>query len=374
MNSTRKTTAPTLLQMDEAMEWVQRLSDDSNPSEKDITDWLLWYESAPGNQQAFDELQRFWTQLGEFGERSEFAARPDTEGEGTYTGAIRVRAAWTRDVDERNSRWKRACRPLLFGSLAAVALVVVFLGSLYFRHGPELTRKLTPGRPAAESADLPVRHTRLPDGSSVDLAARASLAVEYTVAQRALELTSGEAFFSVAPNRSRPFVVKTSTVRVLAVGTKFNVRKESDRVIVTVVEGVVAVSAAPAESLSAADERATPPITLNAGNEVTWFTGTGKRVVRAMAPDRALAWREGRLDYVNETLATVVADLNRYSNTRVIIRDPRLEQMTYTGTVFIQSLDEWLQAMPSEFPIKVVRENAQVALEPLARQHPADGE
>jgi ferric-dicitrate binding protein FerR (iron transport regulator) len=58
----------------------------------------------------------------------------------------------------------------------------------------------------------------------------------------------------------------------------------------------------------------------------------------------------------------VVADVNRYSSRKLIISDPAVARMTYTGTVLIGSIDEWLRAMPGEFPIKVIAADSSVSL------------
>jgi transmembrane sensor len=321
--------------MDQAMQWVQRLSED-NASDKDLLAWLSWYEGDERHRQAFDEMQSFWNQLGDAGRSAGFHARL---------------AVMERDEDR-----PRYSAHLFSGAIAATVLLVGMAAVIAWHPWTARIRET-----AANNTQPPeeprVRHTQLPDGSSVDLAARTSLTVQYTPDQRTLKLENGEAFFSVAPNHERPFVVKTSALQVRAVGTKFDVREESDRVLVTVVQGIVDVSPMDQDSKGAGR-----PIRLNAGNEVTWLKNSGERIVRATAPERALAWRDGRLDYVNETLATVVSDINRYSNTRIVIHDPSVEKMTYTGTVLLQSIDEWLHAMPSEFPIKVVHESSQVAL------------
>ena len=317
------------------MQWVQRLSED-NASDKELLAWLSWYEGDERHRQAFDEMQSFWNQLGDADRTTGFYSR--------------------FDVLERDKDRPRYLAQLFSGAIAATVLLVGMAGALGWHSGT--TRAPEARADSSQSFEQPrVRHTQLPDGSSVDLAARTSLSVQYTPQQRTLKLENGEAFFSVAPNHERPFVVKTSAVQVRAVGTKFDVREENDRVMVTVVQGIVDVSPTDQDG-----KGAVRPIRLNAGNEVTWLKHSGERIVRSTSPERALAWRDGRLDYVNETLATVVSDINRYSNTRIVIQDPNVEKMTYTGTVLLQSIDEWLHAMPSEFPIKVVHEPSQVAL------------
>ena len=79
----------------------------------------------------------------------------------------------------------------------------------------------------------------LPDGSQVDFGARSALDVEFTGNQRHLELRTGQAFFRVKHDAHHPFVVEAGPVRVMAVGTAFDVRKTGTQVTVTVQEGTV---------------------------------------------------------------------------------------------------------------------------------------
>jgi len=66
-------------------------------------------------------------------------------------------------------------------------------------------------------------------------------------------------------------------------------------------------------------------------------------------------------------LSAVVADINRYSSRKRIIIDPALAQLTYTGTVLMGSIDEWLSAMPGEFPIRVISTDSSFSLVPSGK-------
>jgi transmembrane sensor len=67
----------------------------------------------------------------------------------------------------------------------------------------------------------------------------------------------------------------------------------------------------------------------------------------------ATAWRSGVLKFVDEPLQNVVADLNRYTERKIIIGDPSLNALPYTGTVFAERIDQWLLAVQDAFPLYV---------------------
>jgi transmembrane sensor len=356
---------PDVERMDTAMQWLLRLRDD-DATDKDVAEWLNWYESDERNTQAFDSMQVFWQQTGQL------ELGPDATGRIAGLGSIdSVQANPSRQIARHWGLWSIRRVKTLVHWPAAVGIAVSLL--LTMAVALLSIQRLRPQNvsPAGSYVAL-VRHTQLPDSSSVDLAANSSVAVEYTAAQRTLDLQKGEAFFSVAPNHERPFIVKASGLRVRAVGTKFNVREADDRVVVTVAEGTVDVYVADANEQRSdlPATAATGSLRLTAGNEVTWVVGTGKRIVRATDPERALAWRYGRLEYIDEPLSAVIADVNRYSARKLIINDPALTRLTYTGTVLIGSVDEWLHALPGEFPIKVIPADSSfsiVASEPTNR-------
>src|SRR5690606_34952861 len=96
----------------------------------------------------------------------------------------------------------------------------------------------------------------LPDGSTVRLGALTSISLNYTDEMRYLVLEGGEAFFEVARDQRRPFIVQTGAITVKAVGTAFNVRRAAERVSVTVSEGAVDVVRKPANQGASSDAAA----------------------------------------------------------------------------------------------------------------------
>src|SRR5262249_47175706 len=84
-----------------------------------------------------------------------------------------------------------------------------------------------------------IDNVALADGSRMTLNTDTRIRVALTETERRIELDKGEGFFEVAKDPSRPFVVYAGNKRVVAVGTKFSVRRENDDVEVIVTEGRV---------------------------------------------------------------------------------------------------------------------------------------
>jgi transmembrane sensor len=133
-------------------------------------------------------------------------------------------------------------------------------------------------------------------------------------------------------------------LRIKDVGTAFNVRDAGSRTVVTVIDGAVDVSSTAPSSRD---------VRLTAGEEVRWDRQAPPIVAKADTT-RALAWREGRLEYVDQPLSSVIADVNRYARHPVVIRDKAVGEIPFTGTVFTRSADEWVQSLPNEFPVELI--------------------
>lgn len=188
----------------------------------------------------------------------------------------------------------------------------------------------------------------LADGSQVDLNARTSLAVRLRGDRRNVEMAEGEAYFAVAKDPSRPFIITTPAGEVRVTGTAFNVRSTTDDYEVTVTEGTVEVT--PVSSAA---------VTLHLGDQFRITQGkSSTRHLTEEASRDAAAWREGRIVFESEPLDTAVARFARYHN-RVITVAPDAADIEIGGRFQLTELDGFLSDVALAFPIRVL--------------HPSDG-
>jgi len=166
----------------------------------------------------------------------------------------------------------------------------------------------------------------LKDGSVVTLNTASEIAVNYTEAQRSVELMRGEALFDVAKNKARPFVVAAGDTNVRVVGTSFTVRHlETAPVQVLVREGIVEVFK-PAAGLA--------PVRITANDMAEAGGVAGEIAVRAMPETqvhRQMAWQSGQIAFEGETLSQAAAEFSRYSDTRIVVVDPGLAREEIAG-------------------------------------------
>ena len=310
-----------LQRLEEAADWLIRLRD-TPEDEALVAEWLNWCDAAPENLDAFRRVQDTWVATG-------------AAAHSTTAAPLTVAAAVPSPRRRRYSRTRLA--------MAASLLLSVGLGVLLFTQ-PQLMDGLhTLSTPVAMHGS-----STLEDGSRVELGAKSRIRTDFSEHRRRVIVESGEAFFEVAKDASRPFVVEAGDLTVTAVGTAFNVRRGDERIVVTVSEGRVRLASSAAK---AEEQRA--PLEAGAGEQATFSTVEKRIQLASIDPSVATAWRQGVLKFKDEPLDEVVADLNRYSTRKIELSDPRLNQLRYTGTVFGNRLEDWLHAVENVFPVQV---------------------
>jgi transmembrane sensor len=181
------------------------------------------------------------------------------------------------------------------------------------------------------------------------------LDVVYVGTTRTVNLLEGEAYFTVRHDGRRPFMVHAGTLRLTDIGTSFDVRRSGERVDVSVSEGVVDVQtslAASAKSLTMPATDELPSLRLHAGERVTSDPEHKSPVITKVAADQTASWRTGRLTFQDEPLLLVISNINRYATREVVIVDPEISAMRFTGTVFEDHVDEWVTGTMDLFHLR----------------------
>jgi transmembrane sensor len=241
--------------------------------------------------------------------------------------------------------------------LAAAASMLLAVGvGTYFAIAPNGERYATP---IGGIASVPLQ-----DGSSVTLNTASEVRVELTPHERHIRLNKGEAFFEVAKDPNRPFIVQVGTKRVIAVGTKFSVRRDGDDVRVAVTEGKVEVT----DTREKQDPRSPPSVgregsgggSLHQG-EVFLTPGNIASADKAgiVVEDRPLAevvdnlsWRQGYLTFHETSLADAVAEFNRYNTHQIAVADPKVAAIRISGTFRAVNYRAFIQVLDAGFAIQ----------------------
>ena len=143
------------------------------------------------------------------------------------------------------------------------------------------------------SAEQAVQQITLPDGSEVELNLNTQLSFANYRHHRSVRLSEGEAYFQVSHNNEQPFIISAANGTITVTGTRFNVWKYQDSVIVAVTQGSVKVNNGKVESA------------LTLGMQARYGAEGAHQELTVSKADtqQALAWRKGWLILDNLTLA-----------------------------------------------------------------------
>jgi transmembrane sensor len=302
-----------LQRMEEATLWLQRMRNAAQ-DERVIEAWLDWCQRDPLNQQAFDDIAAVWELGGKLG------AEP-------------IGAAPRTRVPRRE---------LLAASLAGVGMAIIAGVWWVSRDALEQSQLSELSTPIGiNSVEM------LADGSQLELGGGTRVTVAMGSRERRIELHEGELFVTVHKDAARPFSVDAGRLEVIATGTAFDVLRTSGRTTVTVAEGSV-------DALYEGQAAATPNVRLKPSQRLVYTHASHSVEVQPADPRAATAWRTGTLRFQNEPLSEVIATINRYAAKNIVIEDPRVAALAFTGTARTDHIASWLTALPHVFDIAIV--------------------
>ncbi|WHZ20553.1 MAG: Iron siderophore sensor protein [Rhodanobacteraceae bacterium] len=350
------------------------MTDDHRQIERDATLWLArrdaggwsdrqqaaldaWLAQATAHRVAFLRLEASWEQ----------AARLKILSAGATHDGIPARGAWldspyfaplasdalaAAPAPVRGIRRRPRARhwPVLAAVAASLLAVVIAMGSLAWRDATHVDRGEWRTTLGAQQV------VQLADGSTATLGSNTRLRVELSRRERDLYLPQGEAFFDVAHDPARPFVVHAAGYRVTAVGTRFDVcRDDSGKLRVVVTRGLV--------RLQSARDPAQAPAMLPAGSIAT--VDGGDVLVRNVSPDEArerLSWRNGYAVFHGTPLAEAVEEFNRYNTRKIVIADPSLDALRVGGNFRLDNSAAFVRLVQEVFPVRVAQGSDRIVL------------
>jgi transmembrane sensor len=242
-----------------------------------------------------------------------------------------------------SGKWLAAAASLLVASLVSWAFLV---------HQPHGWKEFA-------TATGEQRAFELEDGSVIHLNTNSRIALRFAGQSREVRLLRGEALFRVHHDAIRPFRVYTSDAVIQAVGTQFNVYNRPDGTEVAVIEGRVNVTPEAHPALAKFDVPALSipedPATRSVGASEEARIGRGGVLSVRAAPDvsDAVAWRERRLVFRQETLEHIVEEFNRYSSRQIQLQGTDVANRVFTGVFDADDPDSLAQVLARDSSLSV---------------------
>jgi transmembrane sensor len=294
---------------EQAADWLLRLADGASEAER--RDFDAWLQRDDAHRQAFDKAQRI---MGDAGM------------------ALRLDVGFTRRL---------LLRPEKRGWPAAVVVLLalaVSAGAFLAADGPLRLRA------DFVSAAQEMPRIALGDGSHVTLNGESAIAEHFDARTRIVTLLKGEAYFEVAPDPARPFIVEAGPGRIEARGTAFDVNLVSGEVDVTVTEHAVSVKATASDAATL----------LSSGRRLSYDAQGVLRQSERVPEGFETPWRQGRLIFEDRALAMVVEEIFRHLPGKVVVADGGVAGRRISGSFDLSDPDAALTSFGRAFGLRIV--------------------
>lgn len=256
---------------------------------------MHWMESDPGNKQFILKERKLYNAVLLHGE--------------------------DKQVQQQAGRQQYFLRRGVARFLRVAAMIVVAFGLGYFWQSEK-----TEGPIAMQTISVPAGqcvNVTLPDGSNIWLNAQTTIQypVSFNKENRQVKL-DGEAYFNVAKDSKRPFIVNTKECSVEVLGTKFNIDAYSsrDKFETVLMEGSVKVSML---------DDPTQAVSLKPNNKV--YRSNGKLLTQKVSNYERYRWKEGLICFVDEPFKVVMEDFEKFYGLTIVVNNQKVTQYLYTG-------------------------------------------
>jgi transmembrane sensor len=314
------------VRLSEAAAWRVHLTEIGTDTTLEFEAWLGDLENA----QAWARISHPWDYLGQLAHEPELVA---------------ARQAALGDANRANARrFVRMPKKQIASAVAAILLIgLSSWGALQWLQRPD-DYSTTQGER---------RVITLADNSKISLDANSEVTVRYTKTSRELHLLKGQARFDVAHDVERPFSVQAGDQKVIATGTAFNIDMAGQKVLVTLIEGHVVVLN---ENIHSATLNFSRPawrgsVELKAGQQLAAVPSAPPEVEIADI-QRVTAWTTGQIMFDNEALSSVVTRVNRYSDTQIVIADPKVSAMRISGVLNAGDVSGFVDIVTHYLPVR----------------------
>ncbi|NVO04139.1 MAG: FecR domain-containing protein [Bacteroidetes bacterium] len=309
---------------------------------EDLLQVSVWLKSNEDNQKLFSEYQKTWEAI----EKSKIDSSIDIDSE---WDSLSKKLDFSEEKEVKVIPLKAKNKiPYLFLKIAAgITLIIGITFAIYHSFS----------RPSKQFfvADQLAVERKLPDGTVVSLNAGSTLEYpeEFEDNYRPVQL-KGEAYFDVAHDPEKPFIISVEDLRIEVLGTKFYVNADTNgNVEVILNSGKVAVYYKDKDSKK---------IIMNPGDKVE--VSKKDKIFEKVQNEKEnyISWKTKKLVFVDDPMFEVVDVLNKYYHSRIYIANEKIAKCRLTATFENQSLESVLNVLKATLNVKVIDQGSSIEI------------
>ena len=323
----------------QAVNWFTRLRAPDVTS-ADGHEFNQWLAADIEHELAYARIEQVWHDVGDL----ESWAR-DELSQLNLASANRTRS--------RAARWVTA-----LATAASLLLAVIWWQGTWPADTPVMN---------ITTAKTEQRQLALDDGSRLHVNTASDLEVRYTPSVREVIVKRGESVFDVDHDARRPFVVRAGVHSVIAVGTRFAVRRGNDGDwAVTVIEGRVAVVPGTPDDYTAILSQNAPEVLqdgvlLNANEQIEIDSSGRIKAEQQTDADAATAWQQGMLKFHNTPLRVAVREISSYTHNEVQVAEG-VPDYPVTAIIHIRNRDSMVSLLGEVVPVMPLNNEAGITI------------
>ena len=318
---------------------------EDNLTESEMGDLYTWMNESEENARYFVKMKDLWETM--LLDKSEIA---DTRNE------------WNKIVDKINTGSKTGKEGKIinwrFSMLRKIAVLLVLgamvAGGMYYVQRDKTPEYITCMTPKGATSQI-----LLPDSSVVNLNNDTKIKYKINGSVREVFL-EGEAWFEVAKNKDKSFIVHTGYYDVKVTGTKFNVKayRNEQNITTTLKEGKVYIISGIGLKLSKAYE-------LLPGEQFIYNKDAKTLSKHKIRKENYFAWHDNKLIFNNLSLKELFKALERRYNVEIIVENNKILNYHYSGIIKDETIVEVLNLIKSTLPIKYEIINKKIIVKPI---------
>lgn len=329
----------------EAAEWLASIGDKS-PDRRTSLALLHWLLLSPIHIAEFLRMMKLRSQLSAFSDWDRLPGiapqitSDDTNNVVRLSENLRAQITIASETRGR-ARWAPAVTAVVFGTVVLMTALVAVRGIRSTEY-----RTVT-----AQRLDV-----HFSDGTLIHLGPDTSLTVRTTWGEHYVRLVEGDAVFDVNAPAHGHLLVAAGDIRIRDIGTVFGVRRNQSSVQITVEQGQVVAGIRSSSGLlhkGVAPSRKT--LTLDANRQVTFTSAGAVGPIREVDAERALAWTNGRLEFLSTPVAQAVRQFNRFNRTRIYIADSNLNARLISGAFSVTDPESFVAFLKVTAGVRVLK-------------------